>query len=122
MHEMSIAMSLLDGVLDAARKAGATRVESVELDVGALQLVMPEALETAWEAVRAGTLAEGAALRIQEVPAAAECRRCGRLFEPDVSYSFLCPGCDQADVKIVGGNEIILKSVVCQIDGETDTK
>ena len=122
MHEMSIAMSLLDGVLDAAGKAGATRVESVELEVGALQLVVPEALETAWEAVRSGTLAEQAALNIRETPATAECRNCGRRFEPDVTYSFQCPGCNQADVKIVGGNEIILKSVVCQIDGESETK
>lgn len=118
MHEMSIAVSLLEGVLDVARKAGAFRVERVELEVGALQMVMREALATAWEAVREGTAAERAALTILEVPAVAKCRLCSRKFEPDVTYSFVCPICHQADVKIVGGNEIVLKSVVCEVNEE----
>lgn len=116
MHEMSIAMSLLDGVLDAARDAGAIRVERVELEVGALQLIVSEALETAWEVVREGTAAERAELSVREIPVVAECRFCGHRFEPDVMYSFQCPGCNQANVKIVGGDEIILKSVICEID------
>jgi hydrogenase nickel incorporation protein HypA/HybF len=93
VHELSIAASLLDGVLRAAEQAGATRVELVEVEVGAMRLVVPEVLQVAWEAVRAETLAAGATLKIEEVAAQAECRQCGACFEPDIDYSFLCPYC-----------------------------
>ena len=116
MHEMSIAASMLDVVLQAAEQAGATRVEAVEVEVGALKQVVPEVLQVAWQAVRADTLADGAVLKIEEISARAECRQCGRRFEPDIAYSFLCPGCNRADVRIVRGNDIVLKSVICQVD------
>jgi Zn finger protein HypA/HybF involved in hydrogenase expression len=61
MHEMSIAASMLDVVLQAAEQAGATRVEAVEVEVGAMKLVVPEVLQVAWEAVRADTLADASA-------------------------------------------------------------
>jgi len=121
MHEMSIAASMLDVVLQAAEQAGATRVEAVEVEVGALKLVVPEVLQVAWEAVRADTLADGAPLKIEEIPAEAECRQCGRHFEPDIAYSFLCPGCNRADVRIVCGNDIVLKSVICEVNGAPST-
>jgi hydrogenase nickel incorporation protein HypA/HybF len=116
MHEMSIAASMLDVVLQTAEQAGATRVELVEVEVGALKLVVPEVLQVAWEAVRADTLADGAILKIEEIPARAECRQCGRHFEPDIEYSFLCPACNRADVRIVRGDDIVLKSVTCQTE------
>ncbi len=116
MHEMSIAVSMLDGVLQAAARAGAVRVEAIEVEIGAMKLVVPEALQAAWEAVRADTLADEAVLKIEEISAWAECRQCGRRFEPDIAYSFLCPDCNRADVEIVRGNDIVLKSVICQVD------
>lgn len=114
MHEMAIAASMLDGVLRAAEQAGAARVTVVEVEVGAMRQVVPEALQAAWEAVRKETLAERAALKIEEIPAEAECRQCGRCFEPDIAWSFLCPQCNRADVRIVRGNDIVLKSVICE--------
>jgi hydrogenase nickel incorporation protein HypA/HybF len=117
VHELSIAVSLLDGVLRAAKQAGATRVEAVEVEVGVLRQVVPELLRVAWEAVRVDTLADGAALRIEEIPARAECRGCGQAFEPDIEYSFLCPHCDQADARVVRGDDIVLRSVTCQTAG-----
>lgn len=116
MHELSIAASMLDGVLQAAEQAGATRVEVVEVELGAMQLVVPEALQVAWEAIRTDTLADGAVLKIEEVPVEAECRRCGRRFEPDIECSFCCVHCGQADVRITRGNDIVLRSVICQTD------
>jgi len=118
MHEMSIAQSLLESVLSAAAEANAVRVNTVEIEVGAMQLVVPEALQAAWEAVRAGSLADGADLKIDEILAEAECRPCGWRFKPDIAYSFLCPKCKQADAKIIRGNEILLKSMVCETEDE----
>ena len=113
MHEMSIATSLADSLLELARQQHAARIEAVELEVGALRLVVPEALQMAFTAVTAGTLAEGATLKLLEVPAVAECRQCAARFEPTID-NYLCPHCHEADVQIVAGNDIVLKSVVCQ--------
>ena len=120
MHEMSIAISMLEGVLAAGKQAGARRIEAVEIEVGAMQRVVPEALQQAWQAVCFETIADAAELTITEVPAQAECRQCGRRFEPEIEYSFLCPGCGQADVRIISGETIILKSVTCETDAETE--
>ena len=60
MHEMSIAASLIEHVLEVGRQQRATRIAEVELQVGVLQLIVPEALELAFSAVTEGTPAEGA--------------------------------------------------------------
>ena len=59
----------LDQVLREARRAGAVRVHQIRLRVGVLSGVVPEALQFAFEALTAGTPAEGAILAIDDVPA-----------------------------------------------------
>jgi len=120
MHEMSIAEGVLAAVLDAAGGCGARRVDRVELIVGPMCLVVPEALVMAWQVVREGTIAAGAELSVAETPMQARCRQCGREFAPRID-NYLCPACGQADVDILAGDDIILKSVVCETDGGEDT-
>jgi hydrogenase nickel incorporation protein HypA/HybF len=113
MHEMSIATQLLETVLAVAAENGAAGVEQVEVELGAMRLVVPEVLELAWQVAAEGTLAEGARLKMTDVPIQAKCRDCGRAFAAEIG-NFLCPGCGQADVEIVAGDDIILKTVVCR--------
>ncbi len=61
MHELSIMQSALSLALDQARQAGAARVHTIRLRIGALSGVVPDALEFAFEALTPGTMAEGAA-------------------------------------------------------------
>lgn len=114
MHEMMIATELL-GQLDAlAREHGLGRITHVSVAAGEMRGVVPEALEMAFAEASRDTVANGAALELEIVPAQARCRLCGQIFQPTVD-SFLCPGCKQADVEFLKGNEIILTS----IDGES---
>lgn len=108
---MAIAMSLLDHLKDVAERQGLAKVEEVEVEVGALQLVVPEALELAFRAATEGTIAENAELRIAELPARGACRACGHEF-PLAVDDYLCPHCRTADVEIKAGNDIILASLV----------
>ena len=110
---MSIAVSLVDQLLELARQQRACRIEEVELETGVLQQVVPEALELAFKVASEGTVADGATLKLVEVPAVAECRPCGHRFEPAID-DYRCPRCERADVRIVAGNDIVLKTVVCQ--------
>lgn len=113
MHEMALASNLYDQVIRIAQDQGPLTVTKIEVEIGALQLVVPEAFEMAWEAVRADTPLAGAALHITEIKSSARCRHCQRVFEPAMD-NYLCPGCGQADAELLAGNDIILKSLVCE--------
>ena len=117
LHEMPIAEEIVRRTLELAGAHRATRVVSVEVEVGALRLVAPEALRVLFGAASEGTPVEGTALRIAEVRAEAVCRSCGHRYEPEIG-DFLCPQCGQADAEIVAGNDIVLKSVEMDVAGE----
>jgi hydrogenase nickel incorporation protein HypA/HybF len=117
MHEMAIANDLIQQILSAARENKATRIVDVELEVGVQRLIVPEAMELAFEVLSRGTVAEGAGLKLVEIPAAAQCRACGLRFEPRIDY-YVCPRCGEADVDLVAGNDIVLKSLSCETEEE----
>jgi len=113
MHEASIAVELVDQVVQTAQNHHAFKVEEVDVLVGVMREIVPEALELTFSATSAGTIAEGAKLRIMEERIIAVCRVCDCLFAPE-HLLFMCPRCRQADARIVAGNDILLKSLKCQ--------
>ena len=113
MHEMSIAASLVDHVLEIGREQRARRIEVVEVEVGVLRQVVPGALQVAFAALTVDTVAEGAVLQLTETKAVAQCRSCQVRYDVAIDC-YLCPRCHQADVQVLSGNDIVLKSVVCQ--------
>jgi hydrogenase nickel incorporation protein HypA/HybF len=80
VHEYSLIQSLLSRIGDEARARGAFRVHAVKIRVGELSGVEPELLATAWEVARAGTACDGAALRLERIPAVWSCPRCKKVF------------------------------------------
>lgn len=114
MHESAIASAIVEQAVEAAAAHGVERITAIELEVGLLQQVVPEALETAFEFAAADTPAEGAVLHLTQRRPEAVCRSCGHRFEPSLErFSFLCPVCQQADIEIIAGNEITLLSLTC---------
>jgi hydrogenase nickel incorporation protein HypA/HybF len=120
MHEMSIAMQLLEQMLEIAGQHEAVRIQEAEVQLGVMREVVPEAMQMAFAAASAGTIAEGAVLRLSEERIVAVCGVCDCLFTPRQTC-FLCPQCNQADARIVAGNDIILKSMICQTEAESAT-
>ena len=117
MHELSIATGLIEQVTAAAIENGVDRVEVLEITIGAMRQVVPEALAMAFEVVSEGTVAEGATLEIVEEPIHAHCRECDEEFACQVG-EFVCPHCGQADVRLTMGADIILTSMTCtKVDG-----
>ena len=76
MHEMSLAEGVLQLVEDTARRESARCVKLVVLEIGRLSSVEPEAIRFCFEAVTHGSIAQGAALEIVNVPGAGWCMRC----------------------------------------------
>ena len=110
MHEMSIAMNLVDLAVQTARQNDAKKINSMILELGSLAGVVREALEFCFEAACRGTMAEGAKLKIINIHAQAQCDQCGHQFNCD-QIATPCPKCGQFVFDIQGGRELKLKSV-----------
>jgi len=76
MHELSIAEALAARVEQHAPVRA--RIRGVEIVVGALRGIEPEALQMCWQAVTAETALAGAVLAIEQRPWTLTCDRCGR--------------------------------------------
>ena len=121
MHELSIARSLVEGVAEAARREGARRAVVVRVRIGVLSGVEAWPLRQAFPFAAAGTVAEGADLQIEEVPARVRCRACGLEFAPDDPF-FVCTRCQSMDVDILNGRELSLVSVDLDVDEPAGTE
>jgi len=107
MHELSLADAV---VRIACRHAAGRRIESVEVKVGHLRQVVPDALAFAFGLVAEGTEAEGAELVLEEVPAAGVCRACGAESE-FADFPFACAACGGLDVELVRGEELLVDAL-----------
>jgi len=111
VHELSIAYSIVSQAGEAARQAGATRVTSVRVKVGALSGVSGEALLFAYDVAVEGTLLEGSRLDIQQVPVTIHCAGCGQASTLTDVQSFRCPACDALCADVRGGRELEIESL-----------
>ena len=107
MHELSIADSI---VAIASRHAAGRRVVKVEVRVGHLRQVVPDALAFAFQVTAEGTCVAGAELDLQEVPAAGRCRTCGHQSELG-GFPLQCAGCGGLDVELTAGEELLVNSL-----------
>lgn len=114
MHEMSIAQSLLEIVLEESRRHSLKQVKSIKLQVGAMAAVVPESLTFCFELLSQDTIASGAGLDIETIPVVARCSDCDILYEVE-NQIFLCPQCGGPTLELVSGRELALVS----IEGET---
>jgi hydrogenase nickel incorporation protein HypA/HybF len=106
VHELAISQSVVDSVV---ARTGSARVTAVQLDVGRLSGVVPDALRFCFDLVAEGTPLEGAALDIGEPAGRARCRGCGADFAVD-DLVLLCP-CGSADVEVTAGRDLLVRSV-----------
>jgi hydrogenase nickel incorporation protein HypA/HybF len=107
MHELSIADAI---VRIACTHAGERRIETVEVKVGHLRQVVPDSLAFAFLLVAEGTVAEGAELVLEEVPAAGVCRDC-RVESELPSFPLACTACGSLDVELVRGEELLVEAL-----------
>lgn len=110
MHELSIMESALTMALNRAQEKGAGKIYSIRLRIGALSGVVPEALSFAFDALTPGTLAEGAQLVIDAVPARFWCSDCRKEF-PAADLMAECPGCRRPSGELRAGREMELASM-----------
>jgi hydrogenase nickel incorporation protein HypA/HybF len=114
MHEASIANELANLASQQARLHSPDgtpgRIVAVGVRLGALSSVVAEALEFAWPAASAGTLAAGARLVIEQLPAQAICPSHGPVLL-DLRRGLRCPICDRPTPEIIQGEELELDTL-----------
>jgi hydrogenase nickel incorporation protein HypA/HybF len=105
MHELSIALSLLDLVAEEAERQGG-RVAVVHLKLGPLSGVVKEALLSAYDLARECTPEAQAELVIEEVPIVAYCPACAAEHAPASVLELRCPACGAPTPEVVRGREL----------------
>jgi hydrogenase nickel incorporation protein HypA/HybF len=104
MHAVGLCEALLSAI---EHRAGGVAVRAVEVRVGVLHEVSESSLRATFSVVAAGTVAGQAHFGVQIVPVHARCRSCDRA----VPTSVVCDFCGSTDLRVDGGDEVVVESV-----------
>jgi hydrogenase nickel incorporation protein HypA/HybF len=107
VHELSIALSLVDLAQEEGRKHGG-RVSALHLRIGALAGIVPDALLASYEMASADTPLAGSRLVIEDVPVTVWCPQCNAERELSSVQHFCCAECGTPTSRIERGRELEL--------------
>ncbi len=102
MHELSLAVEILELVDRAAKDSAFLKVHALRLEVGQLSGVETAALRFALESLAPGSRIEGARIVIEEPKGMAWCAPCGKTVPLSIRGE-PCPRCGGHDLQITGG-------------------
>lgn len=110
MHEVSILAAAVRMAVESAQAAGARRITGLRLRVGTLSGAVPEAMRFAWDLVSGDTIAAGARLEMESVPAVRWCATCRAEFE-GADFFNECPRGHNLGGELRRGRELDLAAV-----------
>jgi hydrogenase nickel incorporation protein HypA/HybF len=106
MHELSIALNILDTVAEETKRQGGGRVVAVHLRLGPLSGVVKEALASAYELACEASEWKPSRLLIEEVPIVVYCPTCAASRALASAQLFRCPDCGTPTPEILSGREL----------------
>ncbi|HUI42111.1 MAG TPA: hydrogenase maturation nickel metallochaperone HypA [Terriglobia bacterium] len=106
MHELSIALKIVEIAEEEAARRGGAGVHAVHLRLGPLAGVVKEALESSYELARENSAVAGSRLVIEEVPVVVFCPKCQAQRKLSSMQWFCCPECNTPTGEIVHGREL----------------
>ena len=116
MHEMSIALGMVDALYRIAEENKAGRISSVKLKIGKMSGIVADSLKFAFDAVKLEhPLLSEAEIIIEEVPLVYECNDCHVSSSAADIYIFACAGCGSRNLKLVSGKEQHIESVEVEV-------
>lgn len=111
MHELSIALNIVDRALEESRARGEARVEAVFLRIGQLSGVDVDALRFSFGIACDQPQISGCRLEINEVPVSMDCPNCGRETRTASVQQLCCSQCGTPALEIVHGRELELQAM-----------
>jgi hydrogenase nickel incorporation protein HypA/HybF len=110
MHEVSLMAEAVRLAVETARASGRGRITGLKLRVGTLSGAVPEAMRFAFDVVCQGTLAEGAWLEIESIPAVCWCATCQTEFVCQDGFNE-CPRCHDLSGDLRRGRDLEIAAV-----------
>jgi hydrogenase nickel incorporation protein HypA/HybF len=106
MHELSIALSIVEMAEEESGRQRGARVNAVHLRLGPLTGIVKAALESAFGLACEGTILEGALLVVEEIPIVGYCPRCLAERAPATMQWMACPDCGSPISEVIHGREL----------------
>jgi hydrogenase nickel incorporation protein HypA/HybF len=110
MHEYSLTQAILQTALQHAQQASAAKLARVNLIIGEYCDEHEESIRFYWDDLAKGTMAQGAELHFERVPAELKCLDCGHAFHP-TEEACLCPACSSRRLRLLSGDDVRLESI-----------
>ena len=109
MHELSIAQNVIEIITEEAQKANATTITEVEIDIGLVSGIVPDALTFAMDSLIKNTFLEKAKIIYNIIEGKGRCNNCSHEFTIDGLYA-MCPECNSFSFEVVQGKELKIKN------------
>lgn len=115
MHEMAIAMALIDEAEKVAREQNARAIPGITVVVGRLSGTDPDALRAVFDLAAEETLAKGAKLEIEMREPSVRCLACGKRSQPKPPF-MTCQACGAMEVEVESGRELYIKAMDVDVE------
>ena len=115
MHELSIAMSIVDAALEESQRRR-VHVSAVHLRLGALAGVVKDALLFSYEMACQDTPLAGSQLIVEDLPVIVFCAQCRQERTLNSVQFFACPECGTPTMDVRQGKELEVFALEVQED------
>lgn len=115
MHELPITQAICGLAVQEAERIGASRVCTIRIKMGEYMDYVPVIIQEYFNVVSEGTLAQGARLEVEAVPAVLQCPDCGGESRME-RHRMRCPLCGGRRVTLVTGKEFYIDSMEVETD------
>ncbi len=110
MHELGITENIVNITLAKADEAQAKKVSQINVVIGEMSGFVTDCIQFYFDALSRDTIAQGAVLHFELVPAQLRCRSCSAIFTPEDTL-WTCPECRERSVEIFRGRELYIESI-----------
>ena len=114
MHELSIALSIVEMATKEVARHGGSEVKAVHLKLGHLSGVVKDALLFSFEVACEDTPLRGSRLIIEEAPVVVYCQACCQERTLPSIQHFCCPVCDMPTMEVLKGRELEVTALEIQ--------
>lgn len=115
MHELSIAMGMINELTRVAKENNAKKVLTVNLKIGKMSGIVTDSLKFVFDAIKLEyPVLSTTEILIEEVPLMYKCNDCNNAFETD-TYFPSCLGCKSYNLKLLSGEELDIENLEVEV-------